>query len=241
MSEEEPLFTEIARVVANAQADELAVKQRLMIPRDLFVEQKMESIVEALKEENKKILDSLAKANELLMEDLNLLSNEEREHHVQELEAAIDKISGKIDQEVLAQADSLQKILGLSNETVLWIYKLGYKYFEMGKYEESYSLFLVLTLLDPLVGDYWSALGFAQRGLLLDANALKSFSLASNLSPANPTIRYQLAEIYLKLKQPVEAMTEAGILMEIIKKQNLDGLKPHAELLLSAVQKEQLT
>ncbi|MES2199658.1 MAG: tetratricopeptide repeat protein [Chlamydiota bacterium] len=238
-TDDEPLFIELAKVIANRQADELAVKGQLTIERGLFVEQKMATIVEALNDENTKIRKSLIKANQLLMEDLELLPNVEKELRTQELSVMTDKLNQVVDPDQLVAAGSWQNFLNLSNETLLWIYNLGYRCFEEKKYKEASSLFLILTLLNPLVCDYWVALGFAQRGLLLDASALNSFVTATTLNPDNPAARYQAADIYLQLKQPTEAIEELEALLKIIEDQRLDVLRPCTELLLDTAKKEQ--
>ncbi len=209
------------------------------MPREKYVKQKILGLIHDLEENHKKILDSMTQARKTLLVDLKNLPDIEKEHHAKELLIAMDKLSHNIEIEQITAATSWQKFLGLSNETLIWIYKLGFQFFENKNNEEAFPLFLMLTLLNPFVADYWIALGFVQKGLSLEVVALDSFSLAALLNPDNPTPRYQNAEIHLHLGQFDKALLELESLAEIIEKQKLDSLKPEFELLFNKAQNKQ--
>ena len=233
------IFSELAALIAESQADELAVKQRLMMPREKYIEQKTLGLIHDLEKEHKKTLHYMEQARKLLLEDLKNLPDQEKEHHARELLLAMSKLSHNVEMEEVIAATSWQKFLGLSDETLIWIYKLGLKFFEKKSNEEALSLFLMLPMLNPLVADYWIALGFAQKELSLQDLALNSFSSASFLNPDNPTPVYQNAKIYLHLGQFDDALQELEVLTGIIEKQKLDFLKPQLELLLTKAQNKQ--
>ncbi|MES2199632.1 MAG: hypothetical protein V4489_05655 [Chlamydiota bacterium] len=235
----ESIFSELAELVAESQADELEVKHKLPMAREEYIKQKTLSLIADLEKEHKKTLKSMEEARKILLADLENLPEVEREHHAKELLIAMDRLSRNVEMEQVTAATSWQKFLGLSNETLIWIYKLGFQFFEHKDNEKALSLFLMLAMLNPLVSDYWIALGFAQKGLSLEAAAINSFSSASFLNSDNPTPIYQSAEIYLHLGEFDKALLELEALAEIIERQKLDALKPQFELLFNKTKNKQ--
>ncbi len=232
-------FTELAKLIAESQADELEQKQQLPMPRDSYIKQKMTALIFEFEQENKKLLHYMEKARQILVENINFLPLIEQEHHAKELLTAMIKLNDSIEIEQVITAGSWQNFLGFTNETIFWIYSLGYKFFEEKNYEDALSLFLMLTLLNPTVSDNWIALGFAQKNLSLETQALYSLSIASMVNPNNPTSRYQSAEIYLHLNDFDKALIELEALSKIINNQKLDSLKPELESMLNKAKNRQ--
>src|SRR3990167_4656228 len=189
---------EVVDFVINYQADALQVRNELPMPRDLFVEQKMSVLQQSFIEEEKKTVLSLEKAVSLLQQELAFLSIEEKTTYEEELLLANDSIQKNFEKEDLQKAGSWQKILGFSAKMLLWIYQLGSRYLEEKKYEEAYDLFFFLTLLNASHANFFVALGLAQKGLLLNSQALASFFMASLLDAEHLVARYQIASLYVQ-------------------------------------------
>jgi tetratricopeptide (TPR) repeat protein len=134
------------------------------------------------------------------------------------------------------QEKTFQELLGLSDKTMLWLYGVGYQCFEHHQKEEAIAIFQMLTLLNPLICDYWIALGITQRGLEEDSDALNSFEMASMMDAKNPIPRYNSIEIHLKQKHTEEAKKEFHLLEEIVKNQHRDDLRPALDSVRSKLQ-----
>ena len=124
----------------------------------------------------------------------------------------------------------------MSKETLIWIYGVGYQCFEGHQKEAAFGFFQMLTLLNPLVSDYWVALGVTQRSLSEESDALYSFEMASLMDSNNPIPIYNSIEIHLKLNQIEEAKKELQLLKEVIKTHRRDDLQPAFEFIQGQVQ-----
>ena len=236
----ESIFTELASLVAEDQADELEGKQQLLMPREQYVKQKKTALIYELERENKELLEHMATAKHILSENLQILPQEEKGYYAKEFITAMDRLTHNIEIKQMVTEDSWQSLLGFSNKTMFWIYSLGYNLFEEKNYNEALSLFLMLTTLNSTVPDNWIALGLTQKNLSLEDCALNSFNTASLLNPENPTSRYQSAEIYLHLGEFDKALIELEALSEIIESQKLESLRPQLEFLLSKAKNKQI-
>ncbi len=241
------VFSSLAELLAEMQADELEVKHGLLVPRNQYIEEKIGSIKQELEGHYAKILRSMSSIAVILKKELELLPQIVKEHHAKELSFAMQRlIVCKKNPEELAkeekvlEANTWQDFFNLSDETLLWIYKIGYRYHEERKTEEARALFQLLVMLNSQVSDYWVALGFTERQLSLESVALTSFAMAIILNPENPIPRYQSAELYFHLGQFEDALLELDVLSEIIAKEKLDFLKSDVELLRSKVKNKQL-
>ncbi|MES2198895.1 MAG: tetratricopeptide repeat protein [Chlamydiota bacterium] len=240
-------FARIAEFLANAQADELEIKKGLMTPRSKYVEEKSASIKQEMEEQYAKMLRRMSSVGVILEQELNQLPQIEKDHHMGEISFAMKRLlQCKASPDELAKETKLleaniwQDFLAFSDETLLWIYKIGYRYSEEKKSEEAKALFQLLVMLNPQVSDYWVALGFVERQLSEETEALDAFSMASILNPENPVSRYQSAEIYLQRGELEDALVELDVLAEIIEKSKLDSLRSELEQLRSKVRSKQL-
>ena len=236
----ESIFTELASLIAENQADELESKQQLLLPRDHYIKQKTTALLYELERENKELLEQMAVARHILSENLQILPPEEQGYYAKEFLTAMDKLTHNVEIKQVVTEDSWQSLLGFSNKTMFWIYSLGYKLFEEKNYKEALSLFLMLTVLNSMVPDNWVALGLTQKNLSLENLALSSFNTASILNPENPTSRYQSAEIYLHLGEFDKALIELEALSQIIESQKLESLRPQLKFLQSKAKNKQI-
>ncbi len=223
-------FRKVAVAVAEAKADELEVKQGLPMNREEYIKIEAKAIQESMFFEYEKLCDHMEKSSAVLEEALQKLPPVEKEKMRDDLVSAWSKL-GTIDEDSALQKDSLQAFLGLSNQVLLWIYQVAHNSFKENRHEEAQDLFFILVLLNPMVRDYWVALGYAYQARDLQERALESFSLASLLDPEHAVSRYQSAKIYLSQGEFHDALAELEVLEEIIHKQHLDFLRPHFETL----------
>lgn len=240
------LFSTLAELMANAQADELQVKNQLLTSRERYVADKTASILETLQEQSQKTQHSMQMVNALVKEELTHLSNLEKEKYTKEFHTAVERLNlNKTQMEELlkdqkiVQADTWQDFLGFSEDTLLWLYQIGLRNYEQKRLEESHAIFRLLIMLNSLDCDCWIGLGFTQKSLLQPQEALNSFATAIILSPENPIARYQSATLYLELGQFDDALVELEILSEIIQKEKLDDFKSEVEVLLNKARNKQ--
>ncbi len=121
---------------------------------------------------------------------------------------------------------SYQAFVGLSDETLLWMYQVGDQFFGEQRFEEAFAIFSLVTQLNPLVCDFWIAFALTQMRQNDPSEALKSFAFAIVADPSHPIPRYQSAKLYLQLEQKQDAMIELEVLEEIIRLKQLDSLSP---------------
>lgn len=233
-------LTKIAEDQACKEADVLEVKHSLPMSRKLYVENKTAQYLNELKKELAKLLVQMNKVSVVINEKLQNLPDIERNVYAKELTLAVEILNNQdIDSAKFEEAGSLQKIVKLSNETLLWIYRIGAQFFEEKKFEDSICFFRFLVILNPNVCDYWIALGTAQQAFADKSQALLSFSLAVILEPEHVEARRLCAEANMSLGQFEEAFVEIQALAEIIKKQKLDSLRPLLEELQNKVRVKQ--
>jgi tetratricopeptide (TPR) repeat protein len=229
------VYKEFADVIANARAEEQEGKGNPVIDKEAHIEKESTQILDALMVENKKAV-ALAKESSLIMvEELKLLPLEKQKQLGQEFVSAMKNLEG-YEEAVPLEEESLKETLGLSVELLSWIYGIGHKLFKEEQYKKAEGIFSVLVLLNPMVCDYWMAIGFTHEALDCQEKALYAFSYASLLDFENPASRYKSAEVYFKLEKFEDALVELEILEEIITKQNLDNLRIELKALKNKVQ-----
>jgi tetratricopeptide (TPR) repeat protein len=225
-------LTKVALQVAEAKADEIEVRQGLPINRDEYVKNEALAVKDEMLAGYKQLQSQMRNTSIFLQEELQKLPVVEKNRLEEELKEAVSVLSGG-DTEGVLQKESLQAFLSLSNPTLLWMYQLARECFEEEKHQEAQDIFFLLVLLNPMVRDYWMALGFAYEARCLYDNALEAFSFASLLDPEHAPSRYQSASVYLLQGEFEDALAELEVLDEIIDKQNLTFLRPQYELLLN--------
>jgi hypothetical protein len=232
-----------AEEMAKRAVEELEVKGSLLQPKATYREQKKEEIIQVIDQELAKIESNLYEASSLLKENLIHLPEVEKKRIEKEMGEGAS-LAHKILQtfkekniEGFKEDDTFQSLLHLSDETILWMYQVGYNYFETLAFDKALMIFQFLNVLNPLISDYWLATGLTQRRLQQDPAAVYSFSMASLMNPDNPYPHYHSAEIHLNLKHTQEAASEISLLENIIEAQKLADLKPSLEALKQALKK----
>lgn len=164
--------------------------------------------------------ESLLRAIPLLRGHVDALPLAEKERVEEEMQRAANLALNAS----LAGDSTLQKLLNLSSQTLIWMYEVAYSYYAQKDFSKALSIFQFLTILNPLIADYWVALGLTQRSLKQEMAALYAFSIAALMNPDHPTPRYHAAEIYLSFKQPKEAESEILAFKRIVESQRLTHL-----------------
>lgn len=236
-------FSPFGEAIAKSLADELEVKGGLLLPKNTYIEQKKEELIQKIDAEILKRENRMDRAGKLLKEKLESLSSLEKEKIEKELGHSLEIIVSMLkpspkekENASLKEEDTFQSILGLSDDTLLWIYTLGYQLSLEHKYEEALSIFQMLTTLNPLVSDYFIAQGLSERSLQYNTEALYSFAMASIMNPLSPVARYNSSEIYLELHQLDDAQLELDALEELVITGKLTDLQPAVESIRSRIQ-----
>ena len=236
-------FTPFGKDLATSMAEELEVKGGLLLEKNTYIKQKTKEFIETIDKEILKREQNMDRAGKLLKEKLALLPSlektkieEELGHSAEIVISFLKDIQDKKEPTLTNKEETFQSLLGLSNETLLWIYTIGYNFSLENKHEEALAIFQMLTSLNPLVSDYFVAQGLSERSLKSNQEALYSFAMASILNPEQPISRYNAAEIYLETGQVEDAKLELEALEKIIETNSLIPLKPAAESLRGKIQ-----
>lgn len=219
----------IGGLVAQNIVDGLEVKGALLEPKEACIDRKKDELIKAFDEDRAKKKKAMDRTGVLVSEKLPLLSHLDRERVQKEFLLARQLVREITEGTKILDVNAektLQSVLGLSNETLLILYNIGYESFMQGEKEDALAMFDMLTTLNPLVFDYWIAQGLAQRSLSKEKEALYSFAFAIILNPEHPTPRYNSAELYFQQQQMEDAKIELEVLEEIIKAQKLFDLQP---------------
>jgi len=244
---EPSMFLPLAELIANVQADELEIKKELPGLRKQYIERKIASILQVLEEQYADLISKMEKSDKILKEELKHSPSKAGKKHEENFALAIEKLKiSKTNPSHLGntsksfKSDSWQDLLGLSNATLVWVYEIGYAHYEKGQFKDAETLFGTLVMLNGLISDYWVALGFAQRKMGKESEAISSFAMGTILNPENPIPRYQSAELYLKAGLFEDVLAEVETVSKIIaEKGSLDLLKADLEVLKAKAEKKE--
>lgn len=225
----------LGNLIAEQMAEELEMKGGLLQPKQSYIQHHAEQLVQKVQSELEKREKNMQLATKLLQERLPILPEVERKQIETEMRLAGEKLQKGIESE-LKPEDTLQSILGISNPTMLWMYRAGRELFQEGKKEEAFAIYQMITTINPLVADYWVAQGLVLRSLQEETEALYAFSLASLLNPEQPVARYHSAELYLLQQQLADAEKELQALERIIDSHKRVDLQPATQALKTKIQ-----
>jgi|GEM_PF-3567100 len=234
-----------ADLLAGSMADDLAVRQKLFVPRETYVKQKRTEYIDLLINQNLETEKMFTRLSVILKSEMESLPAEQKKTYLAEFTQSFGLLTSiKRNPEFLPDRldllakKTVQDLLSFSPALMKWIYDVGYRFFKNDQNEDASLIFSFLVFLNGLVPDYRIALGFAQLRLQKNLEALSSFSVASLLNPNLPATRYNSAKIYLEMNQPNDALAELDALQDIIVSQNLRTLQPALdELKIKALQK----
>lgn len=117
--------------------------------------------------------------------------------------------------------DSLQEMMGISEETMSHFYQAGSRYFEHNDFQKASDVFYVIISLDPRRHNVWVALGLAEARNLRYEPALISFSMASITDMDDHLPYIYSAQCSLKCNRPQEAEIYLNLAKESVEKSSL--------------------
>lgn len=183
--------------------------------------------IEAIKAYKTEVLDS----NEIneLNKDIQILHDKILNMNVKEWEEQFSSNQADLSQDDKKEMLSIKKILGISNTTLYYFYKIGYFLFNKHLTASAADIFFFNALLNPYVKDYWMALGIAELENQKYDEALEAFQVASIMDLKDPEPNLTCAEISLLQKNIIKAAENYKEAKERI--QNLPDSSPWRERL----------
>lgn len=112
---------------------------------------------------------------------------------------------------LIAQGNSLQEVLGISENTIESIYKLAKYLYEQQLFEESSGAFYLLAFLNPSCETFWIGLGNSEYFLHNFKEALLAYSLAIQIDEENPHYHLLVAKCHKALGNKTAALASLGI------------------------------
>ncbi len=203
----------IAEAIATKNLENLIVGPGLIMSKDYYFNREVAHAEEILFKKDQQNENLINQAKDLIHKELKNLPKEEKDLYQQDLLQAI--LNTNVDVGEVLELGSWQKALKLSDNTLNWIYKTGYSFFKEKKYEQAWPIFFILTLLNPMIYEYWVALGFMQRLLSQAKESIHSFNMASLLKDDEACPKQQIMEIYCELKEWEKASSELSKLEKI--------------------------
>jgi tetratricopeptide (TPR) repeat protein len=124
-----------------------------------------------------------------------------------------------------------------SDETIDYFDWAGVQYYFLKDFVTSASIYVFLTILDPMIERFWIRRGIAHQESNEIPEALACYAVASNLNTTNPLNNFFSAECYAKIMDMAHAREEIEIGKKIIQEQKLDK-DPQVQQLIEDLQKK---
>ncbi len=154
----------IARTIAETRLAEAKAKGGMLLPDKAYQSQQEGLVIDAIQEQFMNLEKHSALVRGMLAEYTYLLPADQKESIPKEIENAFSNVYVKIGaHRTETEVQTLQELLGITDEMILWIYQVGRYCLETQKYTEAFSFFSLLTMLDNFVADYWLGLGISQK------------------------------------------------------------------------------
>lgn len=231
MSEQMSFFRDLAGYIVEMESDELACKGSALIPSQKALEQKKQQLTGALTKEYNVFLKKMGSVKTILNRELQELPLQQKEPIARDLLLAVHCLNSNPSLEEVEKKGSWQKYIGITHETMYWIYSIACKAIEETLYEDAYALCNFLVFLNPLVAEHWIRLGIVNQFLAQEDAALLAFMQASSLDQKAWFPKLEIARIYLNQKNYDKAVAELADLDALITEQNLLDVKPEWEIL----------
>lgn len=117
----------------------------------------------------------------------------------------------------LTENTTIQSVLGISDYVLHCFYTVGYHLLEDKQYKLASNIFLMLSVLNPLVKDHWMALGMAEHEEKQYERALNAYAMACILDFQNPLPHFAAVNCYVALEDFDNADAELSLAQECIK------------------------
>lgn len=130
----------------------------------------------------------------------------------------------------MAKGETLQEILGVSDETLRSMYTLSRYLYEHQHYEEACGAFYLLSLLNPSYPTFWMGLGNCEYLLQKYQEALSAYAFASQVDPSDPTPHILSARCHLALGNLAAATASISVAeLSCTDRDNVERVKKLAE------------
>ena len=105
----------------------------------------------------------------------------------------------------LSEGESLQKLLGFSDETMEKFYGAARRIFLQRRWEDAINAFTFLTTINPLRHVYWLGLAMSQQESKQYEDAVINYGMAILTQPENPVPHFYMAKCYFALEDQSSA------------------------------------
>lgn len=162
-------------------------------------------------EDMQKFYEKFSKGYQTLLEELQI----RKERNQLEIPLTAFKLTEKKMERVdsdeallthLREGENFQQMLGITNRTMLEAYSVVEQMFEQRRYQDCVNSLIYLTTLNPMVPDFWIALGAAYQADLQYEGALMAYKLALMLNPESLDPYIRIGQCCIASRQPDEAI-----------------------------------
>jgi type III secretion system low calcium response chaperone LcrH/SycD len=143
------------------------------------------------------------------------LTHQELDQLESEIKSTFLRLSDTKLPETLADK-TIQDIFGISDFTLYCLYSVGYGLAQQGLQLEATNIFSILTMMNPLVKDYWMALAFSLKESEEYEKAAKAFIMASFMQDNDPVPHLSAIECFLAMGDRDNAEIGIEEVIEII-------------------------
>lgn len=141
----------------------------------------------------------------------------------------------------LKESQTIQDVLGYTNDMMAEIYSLAHRYHEEGDQEKSANLFVYLATLNPYSGWFWLGLGNAMQAQKRYDEALYAFAITLNCIPYEIEGYSSIARCYLERKNFDEAINILKYGLDVVEiskvKDQLKDLKHGLKAMIAHIEK----
>jgi tetratricopeptide (TPR) repeat protein len=192
---EEDWITPIAQEFATKEIDEeIAHHPELAQERDRLIEQHVLKNRESIEKRYGEFYQDNVEGMGAISEALQNETDDVRESVQKEFKRASEIfLSNQEAAPTEKGQEILQTALGISSQTMAWLYFLAFDLQKKGESFKSIGVFRFITMLNPVVPEFWIGLGLAVLNLEKVEEAKVHLEMALKLDPDNATALYFLA------------------------------------------------
>lgn len=196
---------EIDELAFQLAEQEVTATDTSLIPRAVAVERRAEELAVELREERGHFGQGYAVLMEQLHRHRDALDKPPEEYLIRpEIWEKCQQL--EVIEEAYSQGQSLQHVIGYSDEMMLDIYDRAVELSESCHYEESIHAFAFLTVINPRVVAFWIGKGVAHLNHCQVEEGAKAFETAFEVDPSDIRIYEYLIKLHLGTQQKEHAL-----------------------------------
>jgi tetratricopeptide (TPR) repeat protein len=199
--EEDPIHPSLQNAKARKESMKLEIKEAVKLP------------------ELSKNLNSAL--NLLFSEGSVYLTKEAYEQLIEDLSNASIMLNVKLEE---SGNDTLQHLANISDESMKSIVEVSIAKFTEERYQDCFSLFSLLTVLNPAYSEYWFRFGLAAQKCENYELASRAYAAALELDPQLVGARLFAAECFVRLGKISEARAEIETAKQFVAQNNVDPM-----------------